>query len=184
MATGARVASSRAIFSAVAAGVRTVDPKAQFSTHVSGITAMFPKQAVAFYEAMRTGGFLPDQLGFSFYPSSSDKPDDRLQALEKTLQAVHDGLKRPVFLAEFGYPTGPVREGAFATWNHALEQFPISEDGQAALIRRLAEWGPEQSDSLAFGPGRRSGRTRMGTLRYVPPRWKAGCCTAKPAGRS
>ena len=127
---------------AVAAGVRSVDSKARFSTHLSGISAVIPKQAVAFYQVLSDGGFLPDELGFSFYPSSADKPADRLQAFEKTLMAVHESLKRPVFVAEFGYPTGPIREGDFANWSHALDGYPLSEGGQAALIRHIAEWGP------------------------------------------
>ena len=129
------------MFAAVAAGVRSVDSRARFSTHVSGITAVLPNQALAFYQALNDGGFLPDELGFSFYPSSSDAPPGRLQAFEKALKTVHDALRRPMFVAEFGYPSGPVREGEFATWNHALDQYPLSEDGQAALIRHLADWG-------------------------------------------
>jgi hypothetical protein len=129
------------ILAAVAAGVRLVDTGARFSTHVSGITAVLPAQAVAFYEALRGGGFLPDQLGFSFYPSSSDAPPDRLHAFENALETVHQSLNRPVFIAEFGYPSRPVWEGEFATWNHALDPYPLTEIGQAILIRHLVEWG-------------------------------------------
>ena len=114
------------MFAAVAAGIRSVDPRARFSTHVSGITAIFPAQAVAFYEAMKQGGFFPDELGFSFYPSADlpsflPAPHDQLQAFEGTLARVHDKLGRPVFIAEFGYPAEKLTVGPFATWNHALE---------------------------------------------------------------
>jgi hypothetical protein len=82
-------------FAAVAAGIRSVDQRARFSTHVSAITAVFPAQAVAFYEAMKGGGFFPDELGFSFYPSADipkflHVPPDQLQAFKTTLATVHD----------------------------------------------------------------------------------------------
>ena len=129
------------MFAAVAAGIRSVDPGARFSTHVSGITAVLPAQAVAFYKAMKEGGFFPDELGFSFYPSSSDVPPHRLQVFQETLTAVHAELGRPVFIAEFGYPAETVREGGFSTWNHALEKYPLTPQGQADLLRDLVAWG-------------------------------------------
>jgi arabinogalactan endo-1,4-beta-galactosidase len=129
------------IFAAVQEGVRSVDKGARFSTHVSGMTAKLPAQAVAFFKAMRKGGYDPDELGFSFYPSSSNEPRDRLGAFKRTVEAVHRELRKPVFLAEFGYPAGPPREGPFASWNHALEGYPLTPEGQAALLRDLAVWG-------------------------------------------
>src|SRR5689334_18088659 len=46
-----------------------------------------PPDAVAFYKAMANGGFLADELGFSFYPSSSNQPPNRLDAFRKTVEA-------------------------------------------------------------------------------------------------
>ena len=129
------------MIAAVAAGIRSVDKRARFSTHVSGITAVQPAQALAFFKAMKDGGFFPDELGFSFYPSSSDRPSQRLEAFQKTLAAVRGELGRPVFIAEFGYPAGQVREGPFSTWNHALEKYPLTPQGQAGLLRDLVAWG-------------------------------------------
>ena len=44
------------------------------STHVSGISAVRPAQALAFYAAMQNGGFAVDELGVSYYPTSSQDP--------------------------------------------------------------------------------------------------------------
>ena len=129
------------ILAAVAGGIRSVDPGARFSTHVSGVSAVLPAQSVAFYKAMAGGGFQPDELGFSFYPSSSERPPQRLQAFQKTMLEVRRQLDRPVFIAEFGYPSGLMREGAFAGWNHALEKYPLTAEGQAAVLKDLAAWG-------------------------------------------
>lgn len=129
------------MFAAVAAGIRSVDPGARFSTHVSGFAAERPDFAVAFYRAMKEGGFLPDELGFSFYPSASDQPPHRLKLFKEVVTTVHAALDRPVFIAEFGYPAEEVKVGAFASWNHSLEDYPITPQGQASLIRDLVVWG-------------------------------------------
>jgi hypothetical protein len=129
------------MFAAVAAGIRSVDPEARFSTHVSGVTAVLPNQAVAFYQAMQQGGFLPDELGFSFYPAGSNMPPDRMGAFKQTVTAVHDALHRPVFIAEFGYPAGTVRVGEWSSWNNSLKQYPPTAQGQADMLRDLTAWG-------------------------------------------
>src|SRR5262249_11847720 len=129
------------MLAAVAAGIRSVDSGARFSTHVSGVGAVLPALSVAFYKAMAAGGFLPDELGFSFYPSSSNRPPQRYEAFQKTMLEVRRQLDRPVFIAEFGYPSGEVREGAFSSWNHAVDKYPLTAEGQANLLKNLVAWG-------------------------------------------
>src|SRR6185437_13653480 len=125
----------------VAEGIRTVDPHAKFSTHVSGVAATQPALTTAFYEAMKAGGFAADELGISYYPTSSPAPADRLQAFKDTALAAHRALGRPIFIAEFGYPAAPM-SGIF-TWNNAVKGYPQTDDGQAAFIRDLVAWGRE-----------------------------------------
>jgi arabinogalactan endo-1,4-beta-galactosidase len=127
------------MFSAVVAGIRSVDRGARFSTHVSGITSVLPVQAVAFYKAMNKGGFAPDELGFSYYPTSSRNPPDRLQAFKDMATAVHTALQRPVFIAEFGYPAAKMESGFI--WNDAVNGYPQTAEGQANFIRDLIAWG-------------------------------------------
>ena len=57
------------------------------------------------------------------------------------MTAVHNELGRPVFIAEFGYPAEILKVGPFLTWNHALEQYPLTPQGQANLMRDLVVWG-------------------------------------------
>jgi arabinogalactan endo-1,4-beta-galactosidase len=135
------------MLAAVAEGIRSIDPNARFSTHVSGITAVRPAQTVAFYKAMRDGGFAADELGVSYYPTSSSDPHDRLQAFKSTATAAQRELGRPVFVAEFGYPAGRIDRGPFL-WNDAVEGYPLSPDGQAAFVRDLVAWG-EASGTLS-----------------------------------
>jgi hypothetical protein len=127
------------MLAATAAGIRSVDRKARFSTHVSGGTATQPNQAAAFYQAMRDGGFLPDELGFSYYPTSSANPPDRLKAFKETATRVQREFDRPVFVTEFAYPAGKM-QGVFS-WNATVDRYPQTPEGQAAFLRDLVAWG-------------------------------------------
>jgi arabinogalactan endo-1,4-beta-galactosidase len=128
------------MFAAVVKGIRSVEPRARFSTHLSGLAAVLPNTGVAFYEAMREGGFRPDELGFSFYPTSTDKPPQRLDAFKNTVNAVQKALGRPVFVAEIGYPAARMTEGAFANWNYTIEGYPETPEGQAKFYSDLVKW--------------------------------------------
>jgi arabinogalactan endo-1,4-beta-galactosidase len=127
------------ILAAVAEGIRSVDPQARFSTHVSGMTSVLPAQAVAFFKTMRDGGFAADELGVSYYPTSSNSPRDRLRAFKDMATALHRELGRPVFITEFGYPAAHM--GGIFNWNEAVTGYPLTPEGQANFIRDLVAWG-------------------------------------------
>lgn len=129
------------MFVAVAEGIRSVDPGAKFSTHVSGATAPLPQQAVAFYKAMREGGFVPDELGFSFYPTFTNQPPDRLEAFKQTVISVRKEFHRPVFLAEFAYAAASDPSSGIFSSSNAIEHYPLTPQGQADFMRDLADWG-------------------------------------------
>ena len=166
------------LLAAVAEGIRSADPHARFSTHVSGVTSVSPRQAVAFYKAMGDGGFQADELGMSYYPTSSSKPADRVQAFKDTASAVmHRELGRPVFISEFGYPAEKMQKGFI--WNDAVAGYPLSAEGQARFIRDLMAWGfgtgvlsgirPWAPDLAAPGWGPMSFFDLKGTTAYARP---------------
>jgi arabinogalactan endo-1,4-beta-galactosidase len=126
------------LLAAVKDGIRSVDPKARFSTHLSGLSATRPAQAVAFFQAMRAGGYSPDELGLSYYPSSANQP---LSVFQQTVTDLYAKLGRPVFIAEYAYPSRPIDTGPFKGWSHGLSGYPLTPDGQAALLRALIDWG-------------------------------------------
>ena len=130
------------MLAAVASGIRSVDPKARFSTHVSGIASTQPAVTVAFFQAMKEGGFAVDELGVSYYPTSSAYPRDRLQAFKDMATAAHRELGRPIFIAEFGYPAGTM-QGMFP-WNDAVAGYPQTAAGQASFSRDLVAWGRQE----------------------------------------
>ncbi len=125
------------LLAAVADGIRAADPNARFSTHVSGIAS-----AVAFFTAMKEGGFAADELGVSYYPTASPYPHDRLQSFKDMATAARRELGRPIFLAEFGYPAG-IMEGTFP-WNSPVPGYPQTPDGQANFLRELIAWGTRE----------------------------------------
>ena len=126
------------LLAAVVEGVRSVDPAARFATHVSGVSASNSALALAFYRAMADGGFHPDELGFSWYPTSNADAG-RVAAFRATVEATHAKFARPVFIAELAYAAGPMT-GAYASWVNPLPSYPISPEGQAALLKDLASW--------------------------------------------
>jgi len=127
------------MFAAVAEGIRSVDRGVRFSTHVSGVASTQPAFAAAFFTAMRDGGFVVDEAGVSYYPTSSAYPSDRLQAFKEMAIAVKAAIGRPVFVAEFGYPAATM--GGVFSWNDAVPGYPLTADGQARFVRDLVAWG-------------------------------------------
>jgi hypothetical protein len=127
------------MFVAVADGIRAVVPGARFSTHVSGLASTQPAFAAAFFTAMQDAGFVVDEAGVSYYPTSSSSPSDRLQAFKDMAIAVKAAIGRPVFVAEFGYPAATM--GGVFSWNDAVPGYPLTPDGQARFVRDLVAWG-------------------------------------------
>jgi hypothetical protein len=127
------------MFVAVADGIRAVVPGARFSTHVSGLASTQPAFAAAFFTAMQDAGFVVDEAGVSYYPTSSSSPSDRLQAFKDMAIAVKAAIGRPVFVAEFGYPAATM--GGVFSWNDAVPSYPLTPDGQARFVRDLVAWG-------------------------------------------
>ncbi len=163
------------LLAAVASGIRTADPQARFSTHVSGVTATRPGLAVAFFKAMKDGGFAADELGVSYYPTAPAFPKDRLQAFKDTAQAAWRSLGRPIFIAEFGYPAARM-QGVFP-WNDTVAGYPETPEGQAAFIRDLLAWGRREKILSGIRPWAPTWRWPCG------PPWRSSNATAGPCIR-
>jgi arabinogalactan endo-1,4-beta-galactosidase len=129
-----------AMFAAVASGVRSVDPGAKFSTHISGIFIYSPDFQTAFFTAIGEAGFEVEQLGMSYYPTSSNWAFDRLERMKEAVAAVTANLQRQMFIAEYSYPAAPFSY-AGDPWDHRVADYEVSSEGQAAFLRDLSEWG-------------------------------------------
>jgi len=129
------------MLAAVADGVRSVDSGARFSTHLSGYAVARQLEALAFFRAMKRGGFFPDEFGISYYPTAISEPTDQLAALKSLVKSIKDEFDRPVFLAEYGYPALRIPDGPFADWDNEVPDYPMTPEGQAGLLRELTRWG-------------------------------------------
>jgi len=129
------------MFAAVAAGIRSVDKQARFSTHISGMGIYWPKMAARFYEVHRDAGYLPDQLGASFYPTSDTHQRDPFARMKETVTHLNETFKRPVFLAEFGFPASTKLAFGGGTWTKPIPGYAVSPEGQANITRDVVAWG-------------------------------------------
>lgn len=128
------------ILKAVSDGIKSVDSEAKFSTHISSIAAVINRDIpLAFFKAMNAGGYYPDELGLSYYPTIYENKRNRLEDFKTLARQLRDSLNRPVFVAEFGYPASQM-SGHF-DWNAAVEGYPLTPDGQAKFTHDLVCWG-------------------------------------------
>ena len=128
------------ILAAVADGIREVDRSARFATHASGLAAQMPQTFVAFHESLARQGFMADQLGVSFYPTSNNWVAHRFDLFKDAATLAKKRLGRRVYVAEYGYAAGPMKYGPM-DWANAVEGYPTTPEGQARFLRDLTEWG-------------------------------------------
>jgi len=136
------------IMAAVADGIREVDPAARFATHASAIAALMPEVFVGFHEAMDAAGFRAQECGVSYYPTDTKLITNRLARFKQTVLLTRQRLRRPVYIAEFGYAGGPVTYGG-EDWANPVEGYPCTPVGQANFLRDLVAWGAR--DGLLSG---------------------------------
>jgi len=156
------------MLAAVASGVRTVDPNARFSTHTSTTALLLPGVPQAFWESMRAAGFEADELGASYYPTSSAF-GNTVESIQGVSADLHERFGKPVFLSETSYPSGRM-ELPFA-WNDAVAGYPISPEGQHTFVRDLARWGVQS--------GHLSG-IRLWAPDYCTGGWQPMSCFSMP----
>jgi arabinogalactan endo-1,4-beta-galactosidase len=118
------------------AGILKVQPRAKFILHLAQWSQA--DYCIAFWRAMLGAGIQIDYLGLSYFPSSSEKAEERpLEFLRGQAAKVVEALHKPVLICECGYPVTADFGGQFAAWKHAVEGYPLSEAGQAKWIGDL-----------------------------------------------
>ena len=116
-------------------GVRRVDPHAAFILHLT--QWWNPDFCIQFLETMLDDGAQVDYLGLSFYPSSGLSKGLSFADLGDSVAKIVHETGRPIILCEYAYPSLPTFKGQFATWNHEVPGYPLSEAGQKAWIAGL-----------------------------------------------
>ncbi|MFC8102675.1 glycosyl hydrolase 53 family protein [Streptomyces sp. NPDC057363] len=139
-----------ALFAAARDGIRSVDRRAKFSTHISLSNMTTPAVPLAFWTTMRDNGYLPDELGVSFYPTvgsiipgAPPVPDDRFAVFKDIHLRLRAEFGRKVFIAEYAYPSA---NGSL--FDTPTAGYAINPADQVRFTRDLVEWG-RRTDVLA-----------------------------------
>ena len=141
------------LLGAVASGIRSVHHGAKFSTHISGFEQPTPSVQLAFWDSVRRAGYLPDQLGTSYYPTQGKTFGGAANTLAWFKQlATELGRRhhRQVFIAEYGYPSAHMT-GTYS-FNDAVAGYPQSPGGQARFTRQLVAWGIDSGRLAGIRP--------------------------------
>ena len=111
----------------------------RFSTHIATVV-MTPGATARYFNCMKKNGYAVDTAGISFYPSAPSMYINSMILFKKTVKAINNKCKVPVFIAEFSYPSGKM-SGDFAGWNKKVKGYPHSEEGQANIYKDVLKWG-------------------------------------------
>lgn len=167
-------------FAAVARGVRKADPGALFSVHLSTVVGG-SKFCVKYFDTLRENGFVPDQAGISFYPSTPGIGNDRMKLFKEIVSGIYKECGLPVFVAEYAYPSEKMSPTAeFSSWSHGAKGYPLGEGSQARFLKDMIDWGRENglAGIRPFAPDFLEDWEPMGLFRKVPGKNEA---TAKEA---
>ena len=113
--------------------------KVRFSTHIATVV-MTPGASARYFNCLKKNGYAVDTAGISFYPSAPSMYINSMILFKKTVKAINNKCKVPVFIAEFSYPSGKM-SGDFAGWNKKVKGYPHSEEGQANIYKDVLKWG-------------------------------------------
>jgi len=135
-------------------GVRSVDPTAAFILHIAHWWDY--NFSAVFFATMLEHEVPLDYLGLSFYPSSGIfnitlayqgiGNGTLSQALfRQTTERLADTFDRPLIISEYAYPSTSLILGPFSSFNHAVDGFPLTKQGQKAWLRDFLSWADNHS---------------------------------------
>jgi arabinogalactan endo-1,4-beta-galactosidase len=120
------------IIRAAQEGVLAANPQARFMLHLARWWE--PDYAVAFLQAMDRETIRVDHLGLTYYPSSGLAPSNGMADLDRAVRRIQEWRKLPVIVCEYAYPSEPNFAGQFSSWNKPVDDYPLTEAGQARWI--------------------------------------------------
>lgn len=130
------------MMAAVATGIRSVDPQARVSVHIATAIAD-PYYTVKYFGTLMENDFTPDEAGISFYPSTPGPWHDQMKKLKEIVASIYARLGLMVFIAEYAYPSKPMTEGEFKSWNRKTKGYNHSEEDQSRLLQDIIAWGKD-----------------------------------------
>lgn len=101
-----------------------------------------PNIQVAFWESVKAVGYLPDQLGMSYYPTDGKTTfgaADMFAFFKNTATALGQRFNRQMFIAEYGYPSSLMQSPY--SFNDPVPGYQQTEAGQRDFTHDLLDWG-------------------------------------------
>ena len=134
-------------------GIRAVDPTSMFVLHIAHWWDY--NFSYGFFSTMIQHDVPLDYLGLSFYPSSgiydigeamyNHRNATRSQQLFFTnTERLSTRCARPIIVSEYAYPSSSLIIGMFSSFNHAVEGYPLTFQGQQDWLRDFLLWCHEQ----------------------------------------
>jgi len=170
------------MLNAVADGIRSVDSSARFSTHTSSFAQRSSTMLVGFWETMEDHGYLPEELGVSFWGMAgwtNFGPADTFGWLRELATDLKRKFDRPLFVSEFGFPSEHMPPPW--NWNDAQKGYEQSEQGQYTFTRDVIAWGASTGLLSGIRPWAADFCTSPG---WAPLSWfrlEGSTASAKPA---
>lgn len=134
-------------------GIRAVDPTSMFVLHIAHWWDY--NFSYGFFSTMIQNDVLLDYLGLSFYPSSgiydiaeamqNHRNATRSQHLFFTnTERLSTMFAHPIIVSEYAYPSSSLIIGMFSSFNHAVDGYPLTFQGQKEWLDDFLLWCHEQ----------------------------------------
>lgn len=141
------------LIKAASEGVSAVDSTSQFILHIAHWWDF--NFSFAFYTTMINNGIPVDYLGLSFYPSSGIYNITKAyqgignatlsqQKFRQTTEELFYAIGKPLIISEYAYPSTPLIFGPFGSFNHAVNGFPLTKQGQKTWLKDFLNWAESQ----------------------------------------
>lgn len=135
-------------------GVSSVDPTSQFILHIAHWWDY--NFSAAFFTTMLENEFPLGYLGLSFYPSSGifnitlayqgvGNGTLSQQLFRQTTEQLANTFGMSLIISEYAYPSTSLILGPFSSFNHAVDGFPLTKQGQKAWLRDFLQWANNHS---------------------------------------
>lgn len=135
-------------------GVQSADATSDFILHIAHWWDY--NFSYAFFKKMIDSGVKLDYMGLSFYPSSGiynitkalmGEGNGTLsqQLFYETTENLFQNIGKQIIISEYAYPSSSFIIGPFSSFNHEVEGYPLTKQGQKEWLIDFLRWTSEQS---------------------------------------
>ena len=135
-------------------GVQSADATSDFILHIAHWWDY--NFSYAFFKKMIDSGVKLDYMGLSFYPSSGIYNITKVlmgegngtlsqQLFYETTENLSQNIGKQIIISEYAYPSSSFIIGPFSSFNHEVEGYPLTKQGQKGWLIDFLRWASEQS---------------------------------------